>query len=141
MRRVLQILGVLLALGLLYAVATGLGLTGKFKHRKDTKGALVLDDFEYTRDDFDWSTGGYVKVEPSTQNQTHGKMCAKATFLLSSQFMPVPTPTAGPAPQPSPTVAPAAAAKPSPKGKAVPTPTEAVLAVVASPTPAMKWEP
>lgn len=88
----MQILGVILVLVLLYLAAVGLGLTRSFKRHKDAKKAMVIDDFEYENDDFDWTTGGYVKIEPSKENQTHGKMSAKATFLLSSQFFPTPTP-------------------------------------------------
>ena len=91
MGRVMQILGILLILGLIYAVMAGLGLTQGFKHRKSTVKTQMINDFEDTTDDFDWTTGGYVKIEPSTENKTHGKYSAKVTFLLESQFFPVPT--------------------------------------------------
>lgn len=87
----MQILGILLALGLLYAIFAGLGLTHGFK-RKTVAKIQMIDDFEDTNDDFDWTTGGYVKIEPSTENKTHGKTCAKATFLLAGQFLPDATP-------------------------------------------------
>lgn len=99
MQRLMQILGVLFVLALLYAVGVGLGLTSKLKRGKATVKTQVINDFEYIKDDFDWTTGGYVKIEPSTENQTHGKKCAKATFLLSSQFFPTPTPGANWKPQ------------------------------------------
>ncbi len=87
----MQILGILLAIGLIYAVLAGLGFTHGFK-RKTTAKTQMITDFENPNDDFDWTTGGYVKVEPSTENKTHGKTCAKATFLLAGQFMPNATP-------------------------------------------------
>ncbi len=90
----MQILGILLVLALLYAAAVGLGITRNFKRHKDVKKTLVIDDFENERDDFDWTTGGYVKMESSTENQTHGKHSAKVTFLTASQFFPTPTPDA-----------------------------------------------
>jgi hypothetical protein len=93
MGRLMQILGVILALALVYAVMAGLGLTQGFKHRKTTLKTEVINDFEDPTDDFDWTTGGYVKIEPSTENKTHGKYCAKATFLLAGQFMPNMTPS------------------------------------------------
>lgn len=99
MRQVMQILGILLLLGLLYAIAVGLGLTNSFKHRKNNVKSQMITDFEYPNDDFDWTTGGYVKMEPSTENQTHGKRSAKLTFFLASQFYPTPTPGANWAPQ------------------------------------------
>jgi len=88
----MQILGVVLALALIYAVLAGLGLTHGLKGRKNTTKMQVITDFEDPTDDFDWTTGGYVKIEPSTENKTHGKTSAKATFLLASQFMPNVTP-------------------------------------------------
>lgn len=95
----MQILGVVLVLALLWAVGVGLGLTSKLKRHKSTVKTQVINDFEYVRDDFDWTTGGYVKIEPSIENQTHGKKCAKATFLLAGQFFPTPTPGANWQPQ------------------------------------------
>jgi hypothetical protein len=91
----MQILGILLVIGLIYAVMVGLGLTRNFKRHKDAKKAMVINDFEYPNDDLDWTTGGYVKLETSTENQTHGKHSAKATFLLRSMFFPTPTPGMG----------------------------------------------
>ena len=88
----MQILGILLVLVLLYAIVTGLGLTRAFKHRKDAKKTQVINDFEYLRDDFDWTTGGYAKIEPSTENQTHGKKCAKVSFYTTHQFYATPVP-------------------------------------------------
>ncbi len=92
MRRLMQILGVLLVIALLWAVVSGLGLTRAFKHRKDQKKTQLIDDFEYLRDDFDWTTGGYAKIEPSTENQTHGKKCAKVSFYTTHQFYVTPVP-------------------------------------------------
>ena len=91
MRRTMQILGVLLVLSLIYAIVVGLGLTRSFKRHKDTKKIQIINDFEYDMDDFDWTTGGYAKMEPSKENQTHGKKSAKATFLLAGQFFSTPT--------------------------------------------------
>lgn len=88
----MQILGVLLVLSLLYAIVVGLGLTRSFKRHKDTKKIQVINDFEYVNDDFDWTTGGYVKIEPTKENLTHGKQSAKVTFLLAGQFFSTPTP-------------------------------------------------
>ena len=90
----MQILGVLFLFALLYALVVGLGLSRVFKRHKAMTKVQMIDDFEYLRDDFDWTTGGYVKIEPSAENQTHGKKCAKATFLLENQFFPAPTPGA-----------------------------------------------
>ncbi len=92
MRLFMQILLVLFILAAVYAIVVGLGLTRVFKRHKSTTKTVMINDFEYPRDDFDWTTGGYVKIEPSTENQTHGKKCAKATFLLQKQFFPEPTP-------------------------------------------------
>ncbi len=92
MRRVMQVLGILLVISLLYAIVAGLGLTRVFKHRKDVKKTQVLNDFEYLRDDFDWTTGGYAKIEPSTENQTHGKKSAKVSFFATRQFFVTPVP-------------------------------------------------
>ncbi len=92
MRAFLWILGIVFLLALGYALVTGLGLGGIFKHHKNLTKSMVITDFEYPNDDFDWMTGGYVKIEPAKENQTHGKLCAKATFLLQSQFFPTPTP-------------------------------------------------
>lgn len=86
MGRIMQILGILLVLGLIYAVMAGLGITQSFKRHKTALKALVITDFEDSTEDFDWTTGGYVKVVQSTENKTHGKYGAKATFLLANQF-------------------------------------------------------
>ena len=92
-------MGILLALFLVYAVLVGLGITKSFKRHRDNKKIQVIDDFEYENDDFDWTTGGYVKIQPSTENQSHGKKCAEVTFLLADQFYPTPTPGAAWDPQ------------------------------------------
>jgi hypothetical protein len=94
MRRFLQILGLLLLLAVIYAILVGLGVTSSLKRHKTALKAQVICDFEAPNDDFDWTTGGYVKVEPAPENATHGKKSAKCTFLLSSQFFPTPTPGA-----------------------------------------------
>jgi len=92
----MQILGILLVLVLLYALVVGLGLSRVFKRHKTTTKTLMIDDFEYPRDDFDWTTGGYAKVEPSTENQTHGKKCAKVSFFSTQQFYVTPVPGVSP---------------------------------------------
>lgn len=92
MRRLMQILGILLVIAVLWALVSGLGLTRVFKHRKDLKKTQIINDFEYLRDDFDWTTGGYAKIEPSTENQTHGKKCAKVSFYTTHQFYMTPVP-------------------------------------------------
>jgi hypothetical protein len=92
MQRAMQILGALVAVALLYALWVGLGLGKTFKRSKYLVKTQVINDFEYTRDDFDWATGGYVKIEPSKENQVHGKLCAKVTFFPTSQFYPTPVP-------------------------------------------------
>ena len=94
MRRFLQVLGIVVVLILVYAVVVGLGLTRSFKRHKETKIMKVINDFEYLRYDYDWTTDGYAKMEPSTENPTHGKRCAKITFLLRSQFVATPAPDA-----------------------------------------------
>jgi hypothetical protein len=95
MSRFLKIAGVLLVLAvLIYVLIIGLGLTRGFQKHRNAKKILVLNDFEYPDDDLDWQTGGYVKIESSTENQTHGKLSAKATYLLSSEFFSQPTPEA-----------------------------------------------
>jgi hypothetical protein len=87
------ILIVLIAAGLIYALAAGLGLThGKKKGL--VKKITVLDDFEDADNDLDWFTGGYAKIEQSNQNQTHGKHSAKVTFYTPNQFVATPTPAA-----------------------------------------------
>ncbi len=112
----MQILGVILALALVYAIMAGLGLTQGFKHHKTTLKTEIITDFEDTTDDFDWTTGGYVKIEPSTENKTHGKYSAKATFLLAGQFLNVPSPIAATQSQPASPLEP-------------------------TPTPAVPWQP
>jgi hypothetical protein len=103
MRRMMTILGVLLlAAVLLYVLAMGFGLTGGFKRHKNTVKNQIITDFEYPDDDLQWDTGGYVNMEKATENKTHGKYCAKITFLLESQFFPAPTPMA-PSEGPTPT--------------------------------------
>jgi hypothetical protein len=94
MRVFLWILGVIAALALVYVLFVGLGLAHMFKSHKQLKKILVLNDFEYPDTDLDWTTGGYVKVETSTENQTHGKRSAEATYLLPTEFFPQPTPQA-----------------------------------------------
>jgi hypothetical protein len=94
MRFFLWILGVIAALALIYVLFVGLGLAHMFKSHKQLKKILVLNDFEYPDTDLDWTTGGYVKVETSTENQTHGKRSAEATYLLPTEFFPQPTPQA-----------------------------------------------
>lgn len=82
---------VLIAAALLYAIAAGLGLT----HSRKTglvKKTTLLSDFEDANNDFDWATGGYAKMEQSTQNPTHGKHSAKVVFYNSDQFVATPTP-------------------------------------------------
>ncbi len=99
----MTILGfVLLAAVLLYVLAMGFGLTRSFKQHKNTVKTQVITDFEYPDDDLQWTTGGYVNMETSTENKTHGKYSAKLTFLLENQFFPIPTPIS-PAQAPTPT--------------------------------------
>lgn len=110
MRRPLATILIILAvLAFLYIVASGLGLTRGWKrHRAELK-AQMIDDFEHDRYDYDWTTGGYVHLEPSTENKSHGKYCAKATFLLYTQFYATPTPYSNPGMEqaPVPSVTPA----------------------------------
>jgi hypothetical protein len=95
MQRIMTILGVILLIGvLIYILMTGLGLTRSFKRHKNTLKTQIITDFEYPNDDLDWTTGGYVNLESSTENKTHGKYSAKATFLLANQFFATPTPSA-----------------------------------------------
>lgn len=128
----MQILGVILALALIYAVMAGLGLTQGFKHRKTTLKAEVINDFEDPTDDFDWTTGGYVKIEPSTENKTHGKYSAKATFLLAGQFIP----NANPAYPVTPVAGSAQAAPAMAMSQAATTSTPEP-----NPTPSASWRP
>jgi hypothetical protein len=97
MNRLMQILGIVLVIGLLYAVAAGLGLTRYLKKSKVTAKTLMVEDFEkvpYFLDDKDlgWTTNGYVQVEGATENLTHGKRSAKAVFLTEGLLYPTPTP-------------------------------------------------
>jgi len=97
MNRLMQILGIVLAIGLLYAVAAGLGLTRFLKKQKVTAKSMMIEDFEkipYFADDKDlgWTTNGYVLVDSATENQTHGKRSAKAVFLPEGLLYPTPTP-------------------------------------------------
>jgi len=84
---------ILLAVGFVYVILVGLGLTGR-KHGKAPKRVQELNDFEDPAADLQWATGGYVTMETSTENQTHGKRAAHAVFLLHDQFFPTPTPGA-----------------------------------------------
>ncbi len=84
---------ILVAAGLLYAIAAGLGLTHSRKHGL-VKKTTMLSDFEDANNDFDWATGGYAKMEQSTQNPTHSKHSAKVTFYTPDQFVATPTPGA-----------------------------------------------
>jgi hypothetical protein len=102
------ILGVILVLALIYFVMAGLGLTKSFKSRKNVQKTLMITDFEYANDDFDWTTGGYVKLEQSTENKTHGKYSCKATFLLPEQFLYDVTPSVVSSPTPESTPSPGA---------------------------------
>jgi hypothetical protein len=146
MRLFLQSLILVLALALIYVVAQGLGLTKGFNKKKENKRILVINDFEDPSMDLDWATGGYVKMETSTDNLTHGKRSALATFLLQSQFYPTPTlgpnapPTATPEP-PTPTPNPKVKVVPTsqPRGKASPTPVAVV--VPSTPPPPSSWQP
>jgi len=92
----------LVAAGLIYAIAAGLGLTHMRKHGL-VKKTTMLDDFEDADNDFDWFTGGYAKLEQANQNQTHGKHSAKVTFYTRNQFQAVPTlsPEITPTPEPT----------------------------------------
>ncbi len=150
MGRFMQILGILLALGLLYAVMAGLGLTQGFKRHKAAAKIQVIDDFEDPNDDFDWTTGGYVKIEPSTQNKTHGKYCAKATFLLADQFLPDATPAAPDAADSTPSAnpgqagsAPSTGSTSSPQGSAgqAGAPQAVQFMPESEPTPSTPWQP
>jgi hypothetical protein len=93
---------ILVAAGLIYAIAAGLGLTHMRRHGL-VKKTVMLDDFEDADNDFDWYTGGYAKLEQSNQNQTHGKHSAKVTFYTQDQFQAVPTlpPEITPTPEPT----------------------------------------
>ena len=86
-----RLFAVLLAVGFVYVVLVGLGLTGR-KHGKPPKRVEVLNDFEAPTADLQWNTAGYVTLESSTENQPHGKRAAHAIFLLPQQFFPTPTP-------------------------------------------------
>lgn len=136
MGRLMQILGVLLAIALVYAILAGLGLTHGLKGSRNAAKLQVITDFEDSTDDFDWTTGGYVKIEPSTQNKTHGKYCAKATFLLANQFLPTSTPEEAAASQATTNATPEPTATPS-----VPWQPEMVLDVNSiSPLKVFEWQ-
>ncbi len=146
MRLFLQFLIVVLVLALIYFVAQGLGLTKGFNKKKESKRIMVINDFEDPDMDLDWGTGGYVKMESSTENLTHGKRSAMATFLLEGQFYPTPTPgpnappTATPAP-PTPTPNPKVKIVPTsvPRGKVSPTPV--IDTTQMTPPPISSWQP
>lgn len=96
----MQILGVILALALVFVVARGLGLTNILKARKAAKNELLLEDFEKVRnlpddDNLGWTTNGYVTMVASTEKMTHGKRSAMAVFLTRNQFYPTPIPSFG----------------------------------------------
>lgn len=92
MRRALKVLGVLIALAILYSIFVGLGFNTLFKFKKAKFRVEVLNDFERPDLDLGWSTGGYITLESAVENRTHGKRSMKATFLLPAQFLPTPTP-------------------------------------------------
>ncbi|HUO58865.1 MAG TPA: hypothetical protein VMV05_11880 [bacterium] len=99
MRRFMQILTILLVVGLVWALFTGLGLGKAFKRSKMMVKTHVINDFEYPNfpnDDYGWTTGEYAKIEPSTENQSHGKRCAKVSFYATRQFYPTPVPGVDP---------------------------------------------
>jgi len=85
------VLIILVAAALLYALAAGLGLTHSRK-KGLAKKTTMISDFEDANNDFDWSTGGYAKMEQSTQNATHSKHSAKLTFYTQDAFVATPTP-------------------------------------------------
>jgi hypothetical protein len=85
------VLSILLVIAFLYVVLLGLGMTGR-KKGKQPKRVAVLNDFEDPAADLQWATAGYVMVETSTENITHGKRSAHMSFLLPKQFFPTPTP-------------------------------------------------
>ncbi len=130
MRLFLRILGIGLILALVYALFVGLGLTRIFKPHKQLKKIQVLNDFEYPDTDLDWTTGGYVTLDSSTENQTHGKRSLEASYLIPSEFMTMPTPL------PTAVPAPVAAPKPSAKNKK-----KALAASAPTPTPEEDLEP
>jgi len=124
----LQSLIFVLVLALIYLVASGLGLTKGFNKKKESKRIQVINDFEDPSMDLDWATGGYVKMETSTDNLTHGKHSAMAHLPDSRPVYPTPTlgpnapPTATPAPRPDPQPEGQGCATVMPKGKVSPTP-------------------
>jgi hypothetical protein len=141
MRLFWRILGIGAVLALIYILFVGLGLTHLFKTHKQLKKILVLNDFEYSESDLDWTTGGYVTIESSTENQTHGKHSLKASYLLPSQFMTMPTATPVPAVM-APTAPAAPKAKTKSKGKGPrPTPTEAPVDTPAPTAKPATWLP
>jgi hypothetical protein len=95
----MKILTVIVVLVVVYALFTGLGLRRVFKKGKTVTKTLVINDFEYPyfpNDDFSWTTNGYVKMEPATENQSHGKRSAKVSFYSTQQFYPTPVPGVDP---------------------------------------------
>jgi hypothetical protein len=92
MRRLwVRLLLIALAILFLYMILVGLGLTGR-KRGKTPKRVVVINDFEDPANDLQWLSGGYVLMETSTENLTHGRRSAQTTFLLARQFFPTPTP-------------------------------------------------
>lgn len=96
MQRAMQILGILLALALVFVVAKGLGLTNMFKGHKGAKKEMILEDFEKVRnlpddENLGWTTNGYASLVATTEKMTHGKRSAMAVFLKKDQFYPAPT--------------------------------------------------
>jgi hypothetical protein len=138
---------VLAVIAFLYFVASGLGLTRGFGKKRAEAKTLMINDFEKLQWDFDWTTGGYVQIEQSTENKTHGKYAAKATFLLFTQFYATPTPIPGltdnasadSTPSPVPTATNTPIASPAPKRIG----TVVAIAAPASPvpTPPIAWRP
>jgi hypothetical protein len=86
-----RLLLIVLAVLFVYMLLVGLGLTGH-KRGKIPKRVLVMNDFEDPSNDLQWFSGGYVLMETSTENLTHARRSAQATFLLARQFFPTPTP-------------------------------------------------
>lgn len=146
-RPLITTLIVLAVIALLYFVASGLGLTRGFGKRHAEIKTLMINDFEKLQWDYDWTTGGYVQIEQTTENKTHGKYAAKATFLLFTQFYATPTPipdltenaSADSTPSPVPTATKVPIVSPPAKKSA----TVVVPSAPASPvpTPPIPWRP
>ncbi|HVZ79318.1 MAG TPA: hypothetical protein VHE12_00805 [bacterium] len=144
-RPLINLLIILAALGVLYLIAAGLGLTRGLGKRHVEAKSQMINDFERPQWDYDWTTGGYVQIEPSTENKTHGKYAAKATFLLFNQFYSTPTPnpaltsdaSMGDTPTPLPTATPTQTPTGGKKQVAL------AVAPPASPvpTPPIAWRP